>query len=295
MEIMQIPNLSLRINSLLYKFSFAETCEFLKSKLESFAAAIDMIRNDKRFLSFLEITLAMGNYINGDTRRGGTYGFKLTSLKSLSEVKSFKNNNLTLLHHLVDYMQKNKKDVLDLFYELDDVHAISKDNLEDVMQAVNKLIAGIKPIETALKSDNVDKSFTRSIGGWINDANKQLEELSTIAQKVQENFKELLAYYAETPATKSDQFFQSISSFSKDIERSVVELVRIKEEEEKDKKRQQEEEKRTTTTSNKNTRVSSPGVGPKVGMPSQGQLDMILQQMKKGNGLRRTSIKTDTN
>jgi len=293
MEIMQVPNLSLRINTLLYKFSFAETVAILKTKLEYFSSAIDFIMNDKRFFTFLEVILAMGNYVNGDTRRGGTWGFKLSSLRSLTEVKSFKNNNLTLLHYLVEYLQKNKKEILDLFLEFEDIHNISKDNLEDIAQAVNKLVAGIKPIETALKGDNVDKYFKKTIGGWLSDANSQLTELSTVSQKVQENYKELLNYYAEAPVTKSDQFFSTLSLFAKDVDKSLVELVKIREEEEKEKKRQIEEDKRTTKTSNR--RMPVPGPGPQMGVPSQGQLDMILQQMKKGQGLRRTTINKETN
>jgi len=88
-------------------------------------------------------------------------------------------------------------------------------------------------------------------------------------------------------------FFSTLSLFAKDVDKSLVELVKIREEEEKEKKRQIEEDKRTTKTSNR--RMPVPGPGPQMGVPSQGQLDMILQQMKKGQGLRRTTINKETN
>jgi len=108
-----------------------------------------------------------------------------------------------------------------------------------------------------------------------------------ITSRLQEDFKELLSFYAEPPATKSDQFFSIISQFGKSCELCIVENIRIKEEEEREKKRQDVESK-------KQVRTSKGGGTPALAIPSQGQLDQILAQMKTGNGFRRrTATKTD--
>ena len=52
-----------------------------------------------RFKQVLETILALGNYLNGSTSRGGAYGFKLEGLLKLGSVKSVDNKE-SLLHYL---------------------------------------------------------------------------------------------------------------------------------------------------------------------------------------------------
>jgi len=288
-EIMDIPNLQMRISSLIYKLSFSVSVAELKNKCEAFSAAIDITRNDKRFFAILETVLALGNYMNGSTRRGGTYGFKLSSLKSLQEVKSVKNSSLTLLHYIVDNLQSNSKDIIDIIYELDDIHAISKENIDDLITSVSKLSTGMKPIQDALNNPECEKYYARVLGKWLPEASETLGELVGFANKVQEDFKDLLNFYAEPPATKSDQFFSIISQFGKSCEACIVENIRIKEEEEKEKKRLELENKRAS----QQVRASKGGAPTGMAIPSQGQLDQILAQMKSGNGFRKRQ--TDIN
>ena len=42
------------------------------------------VRESTNFKKLLEIVLAIGNYMNGGTNRGGVYGFKLDSLLKVS-------------------------------------------------------------------------------------------------------------------------------------------------------------------------------------------------------------------
>jgi len=76
------------------------------------------------------------------------------------------------------------------------------------------------------------------------------------------------------------------------VEAAVIELIKIKEEEEKEKKRVGEEEKRAMKTSVNKQKGGAP---QQMMGPTQGQLDLILQQMKKGQGLRRQTNVTNNN
>jgi len=44
-----------------------------------------------RFHRLLEVSLAVGNYLNGTGIKGGAWGFKLESLERMEEVKSSDN------------------------------------------------------------------------------------------------------------------------------------------------------------------------------------------------------------
>jgi len=46
------------------------------------------VRQSKALKTVLRQVLRLGNYLNGDSARGGAYGFKLTDLAKLVQVKS---------------------------------------------------------------------------------------------------------------------------------------------------------------------------------------------------------------
>ena len=49
---------------------------------------INQIRNDHSLKVIIEYTLGIGNYLNGQSARGGAYGFKFDTIEKISEVKS---------------------------------------------------------------------------------------------------------------------------------------------------------------------------------------------------------------
>ena len=49
---------------------------------------INQIRNDQSLKVIIEYTLGIGNYLNGQSARGGAYGFKFDTIEKISEVKS---------------------------------------------------------------------------------------------------------------------------------------------------------------------------------------------------------------
>lgn len=48
----------------------------------------ESLKNNKKFHHILEISLAVGNYLNGTSFKGGAWGFKIDSLEKLEDVKS---------------------------------------------------------------------------------------------------------------------------------------------------------------------------------------------------------------
>lgn len=56
-----------------------------QTKLE---IAFNKIKHSSLLIHVLEVSLALSNYLNGQNNRGGAWGFKLTSLSKLNDVKS---------------------------------------------------------------------------------------------------------------------------------------------------------------------------------------------------------------
>mgnify|MGYP001808277357 CR=1 FL=1 len=45
-------------------------------------------KNDEAFKLLIKCTLAIGNYVNGDSARGGAFGFKIDAITKAADIKS---------------------------------------------------------------------------------------------------------------------------------------------------------------------------------------------------------------
>jgi dishevelled associated activator of morphogenesis len=63
------------------------------------------VARSRRLRRLLELVLALGNYMNKGAR-GNASGFRLTSLNRLADTKSSAAKGTTLLHYLVEILEK---------------------------------------------------------------------------------------------------------------------------------------------------------------------------------------------
>ena len=64
-----------------------------------------------------EIVLAFGNYMNNGNRSNAS-GFKISSLNKIIDTKSSADTKITLLHYLVDVVEKQFPELLELSSDL---------------------------------------------------------------------------------------------------------------------------------------------------------------------------------
>ncbi len=117
---MAVPKLVQRINALVYKSNFEEKSQSLIEETTILKTALKCLKGNDKFLKVLEYILAIGNYLNGGTNRGGAYGFRLGSLPKLGEVKS-QNGRDTLMHYLAEFIEKRDKSLLSFVEDLKSV------------------------------------------------------------------------------------------------------------------------------------------------------------------------------
>lgn len=70
------------------------------------------VSRSRRLRRLLEIVLALGNYMNRGAR-GNASGFRLASLNRLADTKSSAAKGTTLLHYLVQILEKKVSIILD--------------------------------------------------------------------------------------------------------------------------------------------------------------------------------------
>ncbi|EDO29773.1 predicted protein, partial [Nematostella vectensis] len=80
LKLCEIPDLDKRLDLLLVIMEFPCQYDDLAPAVKGLLEACHELYCSKKFPVVLEYILAIGNYINGGTNRGGAYGLRLTSL-----------------------------------------------------------------------------------------------------------------------------------------------------------------------------------------------------------------------
>lgn len=110
--ISSVPKFDQRIKNWAFSLSFESQVSTLTKELNVLTLVLTALKDSKKFKKFLRITLAIGNYMNGGTAKGGAYGFKLGTLASLRNCKDI-HNKRTLLNYILDicYNEDKKSEV----------------------------------------------------------------------------------------------------------------------------------------------------------------------------------------
>ncbi|RHY27144.1 hypothetical protein DYB32_007549, partial [Aphanomyces invadans] len=87
LAISDLPRLSNRLKAMEATLTFGQRYDDVKGKLKLLEQAYVDLKGSTKLLSLLEVVLAVGNYLNRGTSRGGAYGFKLDILPKLTQAR----------------------------------------------------------------------------------------------------------------------------------------------------------------------------------------------------------------
>ena len=87
-ELSDIPNVLQRLQCCKTILLFDDETERIKKVIEVYETNEKMMMNSAGIRKLMEIILAVGNYLNGDSIRGGAWGFNISLLPKLSQTKS---------------------------------------------------------------------------------------------------------------------------------------------------------------------------------------------------------------
>ena len=101
-DLAEIPFFTLRIDCWLFREQFAELMFDLHNQIGDQTMAIDAVQESLGLRRALGALLAVGNYLNGGTKRGQADGFDLEILPKIQDVKTTDNKS-TLMDWLVSF------------------------------------------------------------------------------------------------------------------------------------------------------------------------------------------------
>merc|ERR1712023_44945 len=100
-------------------------------------------------MKFVKIVLALGNFMNGRTARGGAYGFKLSTLTKLSDTKTT-DNKKTLMQWIVEVLDRKEPDMLLLSEDLVSASGAGSVPFSSLGTDCNQLKQGLVAVKRAL-------------------------------------------------------------------------------------------------------------------------------------------------
>lgn len=215
----------------------------LKPRIQNVMEASREVARSRRLRKLLEVVLALGNYMNRGAR-GNASGFRLASLNRLADTKSSSAKGTTLLHYLVEVVEKKLKDVLKLEEDIPHVRQAAKVSLGEMDKDISLLRNGL--VEVAREIE-----FNRSAGTpppgdrflpvmreFHAQASVRFAELEDMFQDMKTRFDRAVRLFGEDGSViQPDEFFGIFDSF-------LTAFMEARQDNENFKKRQEEEEKR---------------------------------------------------
>ncbi|KAL1138866.1 hypothetical protein AAG570_008928, partial [Ranatra chinensis] len=261
-EISKIAHYEQRLRSLHYKKRFTVWVGEVEPKIRAVMEASREVSRSRRLRKLLELVLALGNYMNRGAR-GNASGFRLASLNRLSDTKSSHAKGTTLLHYLVDILQKKFKDVLKLEEDIPHVREASKVSMGELEKDMAQLKANLKEVERELEFQRVQPvipgdRFLPVMKEFVATATCRLSELEDLFHDMKTRFDRAVRLFGEDNSSiQPDEFFGIFDSF-------LATFIEAKSDNENMKKRKEEEEKRAKqdaemkkrTMERKNSRTS---------------------------------------
>ncbi|XP_055541574.1 disheveled-associated activator of morphogenesis 1 isoform X1 [Wyeomyia smithii] len=242
-EISKIPHYEQRLRSLHYKKRFQVTVNDLSPRIANVMEASREVARSRRLRKLLELVLALGNYMNRGAR-GNASGFRLASLNRLADTKSSAAKGTTLLHYLVQIIEKKFKDILLLEEDLPHVKEASKVSLGEMDKDISMLRAGLAEVNREIefhRSSGVPQSgdrFLPVMREFHAQASVRFAELEDQFQDMKTRFDRAVRLFGEDGSVvQPDEFFGIFDGF-------LSALIEAKQDNENFRRRQEEEEKR---------------------------------------------------
>ncbi|XP_075233363.1 disheveled-associated activator of morphogenesis-like protein isoform X2 [Lycorma delicatula] len=298
-EISKIPHYEQRLRSLHYKKRFNVWVNEIEPRVRAVMEASREVSRSRRLRRLLEIVLALGNYMNRGAR-GNATGFRLTSLNRLADTKSSAVKGTTLLHYLVEILEKKFKDVLKLEEDIPHVREAAKVSLGELEKDMSQLRNNLKEVERELEFHRVQPvangdRFLPVMKEFLSVATCRFSELEDLFQDMKTRFDRAVRLFGEDNSTiQPDDFFGIFDTFLTAFNESRQDnenMKRKREEEEKRAKQDAELKKRTMERKNSRTSDSNSIFGNgalKNGLKgaengAKGEFDDLISALRTGD------------
>jgi len=291
MSMADIKRLVPRLKSLKFRIHFPELVQDCKPDIVAATAACDEVKRSKKFAKLLEIILLIGNIMNTGSRNEQSVGFDISYLPKLSNTKD-RDNKSTLIHFLVETLEKDYPECLNFADELIHVDKAARTSSEQIQKVLKQMDNNIKNLETDLKNAtranaDPDDHFETAMGDFSKEARAQCDILQAMFQKMDTLYSALSDYFVFDKQKYSlDEFFSDIKQFKDKFKGAYDEITKDRESEAKlaraRESREKSEKERIERAAKKRALVDFNAPDDQ-----EGVMDSLLEALKTGSAFSR--------
>lgn len=202
-------------------------------QLDLLLKGLDEVNTKGSLKGFLELVLATGNFLNSGTYKANAAGFKIDSLLKIRDMKTTEGKS-NLLVYLLDFLQKNKPDLMNLPTDLKNVVPASKISLDGISEILAEKKRNVYKLEKFTETyklnnfEDLNGVFDRYlvvIEPFLEEAKKHVDVVAEKLNLATLEFTSILKLFGDDGDFKNPQdFFSIFTSFSADFERIKQEM-----------------------------------------------------------------------
>jgi hypothetical protein len=224
----KVPRAALRTDLLLFKTTFTVLDQAQSSRISLCEAGLSALKHSTGLKKVLEIVLALGNYMNGGTKKGGQYGFKMSTINKLSGSKNAAGDG-TLLDFIFMTMERNYPNELNFYKELKMLTEASNYEFSFMQSEASKFNGMLSKLEGELKAtQNLPPDqdlFYTIMSRFYNQVKSKGEEYEKRVKAIGELTTELALFFGEEKKMKMEEMFALFGSFVDEFKNVVDETT----------------------------------------------------------------------
>ena len=213
-----------RIKAIIFKYTYLSDYMIIIEEINRVFKVFKFMKEDKNLKRLLEVILALGNYMNGGSFRGGAFGFTLTSLTKLADTKS---GGITFIDYIIKfiYEQLKEPDILKVLKDLKEFDKLQYQSIVESCKQMENRWKDVLALKKAL-ADNKDMLLDEDksekfLSQFYNDAEGKIKEIKEKVEKIDKDYLDLAKFYGENPTKFTIvQFVDTFRKFNKDLSES---------------------------------------------------------------------------
>ena len=209
LEIKDVKSIKVRLQALQFYFTHKELFDDLQLKIKKLIELFENISKEQRIIVLMKYTLAIGNYMNGESARGGAFGFKLDAFDKIADIKNI-NGKKNLLAYVIEVIERNSGSI---YIQVDEEFPLyefgRKQPISQLFSDLDFIKKGIENVKNAKQNKNVGvvdniEEFMGRFEVEVGDKYQDVEfDLGTLDQK----YKRVCEFYCEDPKQTSSDIF----------------------------------------------------------------------------------------
>uniref|UniRef100_A0A182QQ11 FH2 domain-containing protein n=1 Tax=Anopheles farauti TaxID=69004 RepID=A0A182QQ11_9DIPT len=258
LQLVQVPNYKLRIESMLLKEEFKANLMYLEPNIHAMLYAGEDLMNNKPLQEVLYMVVVAGNFLNSGGYAGNAAGVKLSSLQKLTDIRANK-PGMNLIHFVALQAEKKNTALLEFPGQLTMLENATKTTVEQISNEVNAIDNRIKKIKKQIELPKTDEDIKFQMEEFLSAAEQEVVMLQRALKQLEAMRLQLAEFFCEDMATfKMEECFKIFHNFSEKFQHAVKdnEKRRVQEEQATLRRKQREETLRRRQSNQPGTPVS---------------------------------------